>query len=134
MRYIVPIIIVLAVAVPLTTLPISAAQTAAAKRKPDLADAVAGTYEGKVTADARGSSGTEVEIVVKRVGKNLVEVSSDYDRVPTVRIPLIRAMTTIMYGRGHNGFLIEQHKDPRRLDLSIDGVTMLVMKTMAEKR
>ena len=129
MRYALPIILTLAIAVPLTSLPIAAAQKAAPKRKPDLADAVAGTYEGKVTADARGSSGTEVEIVVKRVGKNLVEVSCDYDRVPTVRIPLIRAMTTIMYGSGHNGFLIEQHKDPRRLDLSIDGVTMLVHKS-----
>ena len=129
MRYVRPIIFTLLAAVPLTSPSFAAAPTAAVKRKPDLADAVAGTYEGKVTADARGSSGTEIEIVVKRVGKNLVEVSCDYDRVPTVRIPLIRSTNVILYGSGYHGFIIDRDKDPRRLDLSIDGVTMLVHRS-----
>ena len=130
MRYPAAILLALAFAVPLTLTSASASQARGSSvRKPDLADAVAGIYEGKVIADARGASGTEVEITVTRVGKNLVEVSCDYNRVPTVRIPLIRAMNTIMYGRGHNGFLIDRDKDPRRLDLSIDEVTMLVYKS-----
>ncbi|ATY31153.1 hypothetical protein [Sphingomonas psychrotolerans] len=114
------------VAVTATSFASAASQTA--QRKPDLADIAAGTYEGAVVADTRGGSQSDVTITVKRVAKNVVEVSSDYDRVPTVRIGLTRAMDAILAARPGNGFLIEQAKDPRRLDLSIDGATLIVRK------
>ena len=92
--------------------------------KPDVADAVAGTYLGSIVSDARGPSGAEVEITVTRVGKNLVEVKCDCERVPTVRIPLMRTSDVIMAVNGPNNFMIELKKDPRRLDMTIDFVTM----------
>ena len=113
-------------------LAIPAAPAAAAevipRRKPDLADVAHGTYNGAVVADTRGGSRSDVTITVKRVGKNLVEISSDYDRIPTVQIALSRAMDAILAAKPGNGFLIEQGKDARRLDLSIDGVTLIVRK------
>lgn len=104
------------------------AQTNQASRKPDLADVVAGTYEGAVVADTRGGSQSDVVITVRRVSKNVVEVSSDYARVPTVSIGLTRASDAILNAGGHNNFLIQQGRDPKRLDLSIDGATLIVHK------
>lgn len=108
-------------------LPISSA-TAQPARKPDLADIAAGTYEGAVVADTRGGSQSDVVITVTRVAKNVVEVSSDYDRVPTVRIGLTRASDAILNARPPHNFLIQQGRDPKRLDLSIDGATLIVRK------
>jgi len=97
-------------------------------RKPDLADIAAGTYEGAVVADTRGGSQSDVVITVTRVAKNVVEVSADYDRVPTVRIGLTRASDAILNARPPHNFLIQQGRDPKRLDLSIDGATLIVRK------
>lgn len=119
--------ILLLAAIPATSIA-GSPEAAAQKRKPDLADLAAGTYEGAVVADARGSSGTQVVVTVKRVAKNVIELTCDYARVPTVRLPLIRAMDAILNNGGHDNFLIEQGKDPKRLDLSIDGVTMIVRR------
>lgn len=95
--------------------------------KRDLGHMVAGTYEGPVVSDVRGPSGAQVSVIVKRVGKNLVEITSDLDRIPATRIGLIRTSGAIMFGRGYSGFLIED-KDRRRLDLTIDGATMILRK------
>lgn len=125
MRAILPILLL--AAIPATSIA-NPPEAAAQKRKPDLADVAAGTYEGAVVADARGSSGTQVVVTVKRVAKNVIELSCDYARVPTVRLPLMRAMDAILNNGGHDNFLIERGKDPKRLDLSIDGVTMIVRR------
>jgi hypothetical protein len=105
----------------------TAAQTApsAAQRKQDIADMVAGTYSGSVIADTRGGSQSDVSITVTKVAKNVVSISSDYARIPTVQIALTRASDAIIAARPGNGFLIELAKDPRRLDLSIDGATWM---------
>jgi hypothetical protein len=97
-------------------------------RKPDLADAVEGVYEGDVTSDSRGSSQSGVTITIRRVGKNLVEITSDYPRVPTTQIPLTQAMSSIIAARGAAVFLVERNKDPNRLDLSIDGASLVVRR------
>lgn len=116
----------------LSTIMLPAAPIASAAeqpaRKPDLADIAAGRYEGAVVADTRGGSQSDVVITVTRVGKNIVEVSSDYDRVPTVRIGLTRASDAILNARPPHNFLIQQARDPKRLDLSIDGATLIVHK------
>jgi hypothetical protein len=104
------------------------AAPAAAQPKQDIATLVAGTYSGAVIADTRGGSQSDVSITVTRVGKNLVSVSSDYPRIPTVQIAITRASDAIIAARPGNGFLIELGKDPRRLDLSIDGATWMGRK------
>ncbi|MBN8845415.1 MAG: hypothetical protein J0H88_19425 [Sphingomonadales bacterium] len=93
---------------------------AAAPRKLDLADQVAGTYKGAVASDARGSSKNNVTITVTRVGPNKVEVKSDYARIPTVTIPLEKAMDAILAASGPYTFLLDTVRSPDRLDLSID--------------
>jgi hypothetical protein len=91
-----------------------------APRKADLADRVAGTYKGAVASDARGSSRDNVTITVTRVGPNKVEITSDYPRIPTVTIPLEKAMDAILAASGPYVFLLDTVRAPDRLDLSID--------------
>ncbi|QCB53430.1 hypothetical protein E5675_02540 [Sphingopyxis sp. PAMC25046] len=93
---------------------------AAPTRKADLADRVAGTYKGDVISDARGSSRGDVTITVTRTGPNKVEIRSDYARIPTVTIPLEKAMDTILAASGPSVFLLDTVRSPDRLDLTID--------------
>ncbi|MDQ8754876.1 hypothetical protein RCO27_01420 [Sphingosinicella sp. LHD-64] len=99
----------------------------------DIADRVAGTYYGDVISDARGSSRSGVTITVTRVGANLVEVSSDYARIPTVRIPIERAMSAIVQANGDHVFLIDEGGDPDGLTLTIDGASLSVRRQSAPK-
>ncbi|MBY8828904.1 hypothetical protein [Hephaestia mangrovi] len=69
--------------------------------------------------------------MVTRVGRNLVEITSDYSRLPTVRIPIEMAGGAVVNTSGQNTFLIERDRDPNRLDLSIDGVALIVHKLQA---
>ena len=94
------------------------AQGDAKKRKPDLADAAQGTYVGDVTSDSKGSSKSDVTLTVTRIGKDLVRVSSDYDRLPAVEVPLTRAMDKILNARGPTAFLLDRSKSATRLDVS----------------
>ncbi len=89
-------------------------------RKADLADRVAGTYKGAVISDARGSSRDNVTITVTRVGANKVEIKSAYARIPTVTIPLEKAMDAILAAHGPHVFLLDTVRSPDRLDLTID--------------
>ena len=89
-------------------------------RKADLADRVAGTYKGAVISDARGSSRDNVTITVTRVGANKVEVKSGYARIPSVTIPLEKAMDAILAANGPYVFLLDTVRSPDRLDLTID--------------
>lgn len=91
-----------------------------AERKADLADRVAGIYKGNVASDARGSSRNNVTITVTRVGPNKVEIKSDYPRIPTVTIPLEKAMDAILAASGPSVFLLDTVRSPDRLDLTID--------------
>ena len=93
---------------------------AAPARNADLADRVAGTYKGAVVSDARGSSRDDVTITVTRTGPNKVEVKSDYARIPTVTIPLEKAMDAILAASGPSVFLLDTVRSPDRLDLTID--------------
>jgi len=100
-----------------TLLPIGArAQSAPPARKPDLADAAAGTYAGDVVSDSKGSSRSDVTLTVTRVRKDVVRVSSDYPRLPVIEVPLTGAMGKILQQRGDSVFLL----DPKtgRLDVS----------------
>jgi len=88
----------------------------AAERKPDLGDAAAGTYVGDVISDSKGASQSGVTLTVTRTGPNQVTVSSDYARLPTVQIPLTRAMGKILQKSGDSVFLL----DGGKLDVSFN--------------
>lgn len=91
-----------------------------AKRKPDLADFVEGQYFGDVISDSRGSSQSGVSLTVTRVGKNRVQITSDYPRLPVVEVALTQAMQSIVQANGNNVFVINRGKDSRRLDVSFN--------------
>lgn len=91
-----------------------------APRKADLADRVAGTYKGDIISDARGSSRSGVTITVARTGPNKVEIKSSHPRIPTVTIPLEKAMDAILAASGPYVFLLDTVRSPDRLDLTID--------------
>lgn len=86
------------------------------ERKPDLADAVAGTYAGDVISDSKGSSRSDVTLTVTRTGPNTVSVTSNYSRLPTISVPLTTAMNTIQAAKGDSVFLYERTK--KQLDVS----------------
>jgi len=92
------------------------AQADAPVRKPDLADAAAGTYVGDVISDSKGSSQSNVTLTVTRVGKNIVRVTSDYPRLPVIDVPLTSAMGKILQQRGNSVFLLDRAAN--RLDVS----------------
>lgn len=89
---------------------------AQAQRKPDLADAVAGTYAGDVISDSKGSSRSNVTLTVTRTGPNTVSVTSNYGRLPQITVPLTAAMNTIQQARGDSVFLYDRGK--KSLDVS----------------
>ena len=92
------------------------AQAAPAERKPDLGDAAAGRYTGDVISDAKGSSRSGVALTITRIGKNLVRISSDYPRLPSVDVPLTRSMDKIVQQRGDTAFVLDTAQS--RLDVS----------------
>lgn len=108
----------------------ASAQTPARERRAaaDLAALVAGTYVGDVISDSRGSSRSGVTVQVVRIGPNLVEIRSDYARIPTVRIPLTTAMNAVLAASGDHVFLINRDQDPGRLDLTIDEASLSLQR------
>jgi hypothetical protein len=88
------------------------------KRKPDLADVAEGVYFGDVISDSKGSSQSGVTITVTRIGKNLVQVTSSYGRLPVIEVPLTKAMKTIVQAKGDSPFVLDRSKLPEKLDVS----------------
>lgn len=96
------------------------AQSDSPQRKPDLADVAQGTYFGDVISDSQGSSQSDVSVSVTRIGKNLVRITSDYARLPTVQVPLMQAMGRILNASGTTTFFLDRSKSPVRLDVSFN--------------
>lgn len=96
----------------------AAAQSDTPPRKPDLADAAQGTYLGDVISDSEGSSRSNVTVTVKRIDTNLVRLTSDYARLPTIDVPLTQAMDKILNASGTTTFLLDRSKSPIHLDIS----------------
>lgn len=88
------------------------------KRKPDLADVAEGVYFGDVISDSQGSSQSGVTLTVTRIGKNLVQVTSSYGRLPVIEVPLTKAMKTIVQTKGDSPFVLDRSKSPEKLDVS----------------
>jgi len=102
----------------LAMLAAGAANAQPKERKPDLADAVAGTYAGDVISDSKGSSRSNVTLTVTRTGPNTVSVTSNYSRLPQITVPLTTAMNTIQQARGDSVFLYDRGK--KQLDVSFN--------------
>ncbi|MGZ8312171.1 MAG: hypothetical protein ACXWUR_08920 [Allosphingosinicella sp.] len=112
----------------LPTMPCPAGAQPAVPRSVDLAAIVAGVYFGDVISDARGSSREGVTITVTRLGPNMVEVASDYPRIPRVRIRIEQAMNAIVQASGDYVFLIQRDADPDLLSLTIDDASLSVRR------
>ncbi len=85
-------------------------------RKPDLADAVAGSYSGDVISDSKGSGQSGVTLTLTRTGPNVVEITSSYPRLPVVSVSLTAAMNTIVMKNGDTAFVYDRTKN--HLDVS----------------
>lgn len=92
----------------------------ASARDADLADRIAGTYEGNVMPDARGEASSKVVITVTRVGPDQVEIRSDYPYIPKVTITLQKALDAIVSTSGPHVLLLDTIRGPNRLDLTIN--------------
>jgi len=101
---------------------------APAKKPVDYATQVAGTWQGDVTSDARGSSRTGVTVTITRIGPNKVEIACDYARIPKVQLGLARYADSLQAVSGPVVFLIQLDKDPNRLDLTIDDAALTVRR------
>ena len=96
--------------------PLAPESPASSKRKPDLADAAAGTYAGDVISDSQGSSQSGVTLTITRVASNRIRIASDYPRLPVVDVPLTSAMGKIIQGGGDTAFVLDAKHS--RLDVS----------------
>ncbi|MBU1376801.1 MAG: hypothetical protein KKA30_12590 [Alphaproteobacteria bacterium] len=87
------------------------------ERKPDLADAVAGTYAGDVISDSKGSSRSNVTLTLTRSGPNTVTVTSNYSRLPVINVPLEAVMGNIQHtSRADSVFVYNRAK--KQLDVT----------------
>ncbi|HEY3948567.1 hypothetical protein [Phenylobacterium sp.] len=86
----------------------AAASAAAPQRKPDLADAVAGSYAGDVISDSKGSSQSGVTLTLTRTGPNTVQITSSYPRLPVVSVGLTAAMSKIVMKSGDTAFVYDR--------------------------
>ena len=102
----------------------------AADRKPaviearsagDLADLVAGVYQGDVVSDAKGSSVSDVTLTITKLSQRKVRVASDYQRLGVVEIELNRVGNTIQSTGGRLSLMLEMEKNPPCLSFNPDG-------------
>ena len=85
-----------------------------------LADLAAGTYDGDVISDSKGSSRNDVGLTITRTGLNRVRITSDYPRLPVVEVSLQRALDKIVQSRGDTAFVYDWSKKPAKLDVSFN--------------
>ena len=90
----------------------------ASKHPLDLADVAQGTYFGDVISDSQGASQSGVTVTVTRIGKNRVQITSDYARLPRMDVSLTQAMDKILNASGTTTFLLDRSQVPMRLDVS----------------
>jgi hypothetical protein len=87
----------------------------------DLADLASGVYRGEITADAKGSSSSDVTVTVTRVSPRRVRISSDHGRLDTVEVELTRVGDGIQSMGADTSFHLEMSKDPPALFYSPHG-------------
>ena len=90
-------------------------------RRPDLADAIQGDYDGNVTSDMEGPPKNGVAVTVTRIGPNRVRIASDYPRVPPASVNLTRAGGRILNAGGRTSLMYDPDQSPPRLELTFGG-------------
>jgi hypothetical protein len=88
------------------------------KNPPELADVVVGIYHGDVISDSKDSSRSDVTVTITKIDKRTVRVSSDYDRLGAVVIPLTRIDDKILNADGDTPLVLDLGQPPPRLDYS----------------
>jgi TIR domain-containing protein len=83
-----------------------------ASKSVELADLVAGTYDGDVVADSKGPSRSDVTVTIARVNKRRVRITSDYDRLGTLEVDLTRVGNTIQCLDCSSLLALDLDKDP----------------------
>lgn len=78
----------------------------------ELADLVAGSYFGEVTADSKGSSRSDVGVRVAKIDRSTVRVSSDHARLATIDVRLTRVENQIVNADGDTPFMVNLDRDP----------------------
>ena len=96
------------------------AVTVPAVRKPDLADMLVGRWAGDVISDSKGSSRSNVTLIIERIGPNIVTIRSDYARLPVITVPIERVMQIVMQRSGNSVFLYDPTRTPPKLDVSFN--------------
>jgi hypothetical protein len=95
----------------------AAASARAKPRRPDLADAVAGDYDGNVTSDLDGPPKNSVAVTLTRMGANRVRITSDYPRIPPASVGLTRSGGRILNAGVRPSLMF----DDGRLELTFGG-------------
>ena len=100
--------------------PVAPAQSGAppASTAAALADLAAGTYDGEVTADSRGSSRSDITLTVTKVDKHAVRVTSDNRKMGTVDVTLTRADNKILSADGDSPFMLDLGQNPPVLEFA----------------
>jgi hypothetical protein len=85
------------------------------------ADLVAGQYLGSVIADSKGSSRSDVALIITKLDKWKVRITSDYARLGTVDVTLTRAGGKIISAGGNAVFLMDPNTRPLGLEYNPNG-------------
>ena len=86
-----------------------------------LADFAAGTYDGDVISDSKGSSRSDIALTVTRIDRWSVRVTSDYRRLGTVDVTLTRAGDKIISAQGDTAFFLDMGQTPPTLEYAPHG-------------
>lgn len=87
----------------------------------ELADLVAGNYQGEVIADSKGSSRSDIAVTVAKIDRLNVRVASDYQRIGAVEITLTRTGNQIINAGGATPFMVDLDHNPMTLLLDPRG-------------
>jgi hypothetical protein len=95
-------------------------ETLLESRKPlaagaELADLVVGTYSGDVIADSKGGSRSDVGVIITKLNRSTVRVTSDYRRLGTVDVTLTRIGNQILNAEGDTPFVVDLDRNPPTL-------------------
>jgi hypothetical protein len=73
------------------------------------------TYSGDVIADSKGASHSDVGVVVSKLDRSTVRVTSDDRRLDTVDVSLTRSGNQILNADGDTPFIVDLDRNPPSL-------------------
>ncbi len=87
----------------------------------DLAGSVAGTYDGEVVADSKGSSRSNVVVTIARLDPTTVRITSSYPRIGAIDVELTQIHEQVLNASGDTTFIVDLAATPRTLSLDPHG-------------